>query len=115
MPAGRKKIEFTEEQLRQMEVLAAMGATNESIAEFMHCSSDTLVRNFAEPIKKGKNRMKNNLRLVQYRAAMNGSIAMMIWLGKVLLGQSEYRGYDNSVPTDGYVFVDPGEKKNEPT
>lgn len=103
---GRPKIKFSDEQLRQMEVLAAMGASNESIAEFMGCSADTLENNFSGVLKKGKERMKNNLRLIQYKAAMKGNTAMMIWLGKVVLGQSEKRGADGDEGGfDGFSFV----------
>jgi hypothetical protein len=108
---GRPKIEFSPDEMKKMEVLAAMGASNESIAEFLGCSVDTLDRNYADTLKKGKDRMKNNLRIAQYRLAMNGSVAMLIWLGKQLLGQSERRGFDDGGIGDGFNFVDPGDKK----
>jgi hypothetical protein len=52
-------------------------------------SKDTLERNYAALIQKGKEEGKASLRRTQYLAAQKGNVTMMIWLGKQLLGQKE--------------------------
>lgn len=40
-------------------------------------------------IKQGKGRLNSRLRKAQVSAALNGNSAMLIWLGKNLLGQRD--------------------------
>lgn len=70
-------------------MLAAICCTMSEIAAVTGLSVDTLERRFAEPIKSGREIGKATLRREQYRLAMNGNPAMLIWLGKQLLGQTE--------------------------
>jgi hypothetical protein len=73
----------------ELEKLAGIHCTMIEMATFFDCSVDTLERNYAEPIKKGKEKGKISLRRLQYQAAQKGNITMMIWLGKQLLGQKD--------------------------
>lgn len=59
------------------------------IGSIVECSVDTLERNFADVIKKGRERGKSSLRRKQFEMAMNGNVTMLIWLGKQHLGQTE--------------------------
>ena len=83
---GRPKIKIDEKVL---ENLAGILCTNEEIASFFNCSSDTLTRNFAESIKKGRDKGKISIRRLQYEKAQTGNTTMLIWLGKQLLGQKD--------------------------
>ena len=74
---------------KQVENLAAIGCTTPEIAAVLECSEDTLERRFAGPLKKGRLKLKTSLRRMQYQAAAAGSIPMLIWLGKNLLGQAD--------------------------
>lgn len=69
--------------------LAAMGCTNREIAVWFDCDEDTLKRNFASIIAKGREDMKQRLRQAQIRLALSGNATMLIWLGKNILGQSD--------------------------
>jgi hypothetical protein len=69
--------------------LAKIMCTNEEIASIVGCSSDTLERRFAVPIKEGRDRSRACLRRMQLKAAKMGNVSMLIWLGKQFLGQSE--------------------------
>jgi AraC-like DNA-binding protein len=73
----------------QVEKLAMMFCTNEEIADVLGCSSDTLVRRFAESLKKGRSHAKASLRRHQFKAASAGNAALLIWLGKQHLGQTD--------------------------
>lgn len=83
---GRPKLELDEEQI---EKLAAIHCTMEEIAFAMGCSVDTLENRFSEVIKRGKAAGKRSLRRLQYESAQKGNVAMMIWMGKQLLGQKD--------------------------
>lgn len=85
-PVGRPKIELNADQVLE---LAKLQCTYKEMAAFFSCSVDTLERNFADIIDKGKELGKTSLRRAQFRAALGGNVTMQIWLGKQMLGQSE--------------------------
>ena len=84
--AGRPKIQLDPIQIQK---LAAMHCTVEEIAAFFDVSRDTIDRNYAENIAKGKQMGKMKLRDMQLQAAQKGNVAMLIFLGKQYLGQSD--------------------------
>ena len=69
--------------------LAQLGCTPTEIADFCGCHRTTISRRFARIITKEGSRRKAKLRELQWKAAENGSNAMLIWLGKQYLGQKE--------------------------
>ncbi len=83
---GRKRLVLDAEQIER---LAAINCTNEEIAAVLNCSADTLVRRYADRIKKGKDLGKSSLRRKMWEAAQAGSIPMMIFLSKNLLGYAD--------------------------
>jgi len=72
-----------------VEKLARVGCSNESIAIQVGCSVDTLTRRYAELLQKSREGLKTQLRIWQLEAAKKGNTAMLIWLGKQMLGQTE--------------------------
>jgi len=113
MPAGRPRIVLTDEELNQLEVLAGMGAPQEDIASWFGMSVDTLMRNFAEPLKRGSSKVNNRLRMAQYQSAIGNekkkikpNPTLQIWLGKQLLGQSDKFEVGNK-DNEGFEFVQP--------
>lgn len=74
---------------RQIEALASIGCTMSEIAAVAEVSVDTLERRFAEVIKRGREKCKASIRRKQIEVAMSGQPAMLIWLGKQILGQRE--------------------------
>lgn len=85
-PVGRPKIEIDEDLLYK---LALIHCTMKEMVEIIGVSEDTLKRNFAGIINKGKAEGKSRLRRKQIEVAMQGNPTMLIFLGKALLGQSE--------------------------
>lgn len=77
--------------------LASIFCTQEEIAHVLKCSVDTLDnRAFNEAgeklsdyIKRHQSTGKVSLRRYQWKAAEKGNTAMLIWLGKQLLGQRD--------------------------
>jgi hypothetical protein len=82
---ARPKLDIDPEKVR---LLAECFCTNEEIAAKLGCSSDTLVRRFAEPIKSGRDSAKSTLREYQFAMAKTNP-AMAIWLGKQYLNQHD--------------------------
>jgi len=69
--------------------LAAIGCKTTEIATIIGVSVDTLDRRFAGELEKGRSNLRASLRRWQIEAAKKGNVAMLIWLGKQLLGQTE--------------------------
>ncbi len=77
-----------------VEQLAEFGCSNAEIAAAANCSTDTLERRFAAEMDKGREQSKTKLRKLQWRAAEAGNVAMLIWLGKQILGQRDKADLD---------------------
>ena len=73
----------------QVEKLAGLGCTNTEIASFFGCSPDLIEKSYSEYLVKGREKGKIRLRQLQMRAAEKGNVAMLIWLGKQMLGQTD--------------------------
>ena len=69
--------------------LATMGCTDRDIAEWFDISESTLRYNFSSYLTKGRAQLKQRLRQAQLKAAFDGNSALLIWLGKQYLGQSD--------------------------
>jgi hypothetical protein len=89
--AGRPRKEVDESLIFN---LAKIHCTMAEISAMTDISVSTLENNFYELIQKGKEEGKASLRRSQYLAAQKGNVAMMIWLGKQLLGQRERADLD---------------------
>lgn len=98
-----RPFEITDDLKHQVESLAAMGASNESIADFLGMDNDTLLKHFSEILKNGKARVSNRLRMMQLKKAYSGNTGMLIWLGKQMLGQSEKKTITVD-DADGFEF-----------
>jgi hypothetical protein len=73
----------------QVEEMAAIGCTVAEIAGIVGCSPRTIERRAAAPVARGRARLNISLRRRQVELAMSGNAAMLIWLGKQLLGQRD--------------------------
>jgi hypothetical protein len=69
--------------------LAMMGCPDREIAEWFEVSESTLKYNFSAYLSKARSQLKQKLRQSQLRVANDGNAAMLIWLGKNILGQQE--------------------------
>jgi hypothetical protein len=89
---GRPRLQF---DLRQVEALARIGCTDDDMAAVLGVSVDTIQRRkrscaeFRGVIEKGRASLRNSLRRLQVKKALEGNTTMLIWLGKQLLGQSD--------------------------
>ena len=86
----------------QVEKLAGLGCTNIEIASFFKCSETTLTRNYGVNLEKGRDEGKIRLRQYQWKAAKAGNVAMLIWLGKQLLGQTDKQEITTTELPEGF-------------
>ena len=110
---GRPRFDFSD-KLPLVRKLASIQCTDEEIAAGIGCSQDTLARGrkrdqeLDAAIIDGRANGRMSLRRAQYQKAMDGNPAMLIWLGKQVLGQRE-NFVDNMPETDECgVLVTPG-------
>jgi hypothetical protein len=66
-----------------------MGSTDVEIAKWFDMPLNTMRDNFRNIAEKGREDLKQSLRMAQIKAALAGNPTMLIWLGKNLLGQSD--------------------------
>jgi transposase-like protein len=91
---GRPRFDFSD-KIRLVRNLASIQCTDEEIAAGIGCSQDTLARGrkrdqeLDAAIIEGRANGRMSLRRAQYQKAMDGNPAMLIWLGKQVLGQRE--------------------------
>lgn len=92
---GRKYIQIDKDQF---EKLCGLYCSLTDIAGWFHCSPDTIERwckrtyedrTFAEILKEYSSRTTASLRRKQIDVALSGQVAMLIWLGKQHLNQSD--------------------------
>ena len=86
----------------QVEQLASFGCTDTEIASFFDISRTTLDRNYEQYMTKGRESGKIRLRQMQWASAKKGNVAMLIWLGKQLLGQSDKQEITTTELPEGF-------------
>ena len=87
---------------KQIEQLASFGCTDTEMEAFFDIPRTTLVRNYGQYITKGRESGKIRLRQYQWASAKKGNVAMLIWLGKQLLGQSDKQDITLNELPDGF-------------
>ena len=87
---------------KQVEQLAGFGCTDTEIASFFDISRTTLERNYEHYLTKGREEGKIRLRQYQWASAKKGNVAMLIWLGKQLLGQSDKQEITTTELPEGF-------------
>jgi hypothetical protein len=81
---------------KEVEKLASIGCSNSEIAAFFECSKDTIEGRFSAELHKGRENGKTRLRRWQLQSAEKGNVAMLIWLGKQMLGQKDKQEIDHN-------------------
>ena len=90
--------------LDELERLATLQPTDEEIASFFGVTTRTIERYrknpaFRETIERGRMRGRTSLRRMQLKACEQGNPALLIWLGKQYLGQTDHVAVTGSAPT----------------
>ena len=69
--------------------LASYGCSNVEIADFYGCDESLIRKSYSEFTRKGRASGKTRLRQLQWDSAEKGNVAMLIFLGKNILGQQD--------------------------
>ena len=102
--AGRpKKYDIDKDKVEQLD---SFGCTNTEIASFFGCTEHIIRKSYAENLTKGRDKGKIRLRQMQWQAADKGNVAMLIWVGKQILGQAEKSEVKWENQVDGVEFID---------
>ena len=72
-----------------VEKLAAVGLTTREISDITGVPTRTLEHKCADAMRIGRSKMAASIKRKQYEVAMSGSVPMLIWLGKIYLGQRD--------------------------
>lgn len=107
---GRPKIEIDFEELNK---LCKLQCTLAEIASFFDVSEDTIERRvkekfnitFADYFDKKRKLGFISLRRRQFQAAEDGSIPMLIWLGKQWLEQSEKQEINHNANARNFILA----------
>lgn len=91
---GRPKFDIDYDQV---EKLAGLQCTQDEIASYLGCCTETLQRDkkFCALYKAGMDKGRMSLRRKQWKAADDGNNTMLVWLGKQYLRQSDKQELDN--------------------
>ena len=88
--------------VEQVEKLAGLGCTNTEIASFFDVGEHVIRKSYAEFLEKGRDKGKIRLRQWQMKAAERGKVAMLIWLGKQMLGQTDKQEITTTELPEGF-------------
>jgi hypothetical protein len=104
---------------RLVRQLAALMCSAKDIATAVGCSVDTLERRFSDETAKGRAEGRTTLRRRQWEAAMSGNAALLIFLGKNLLGQTDRTDITSgrepiAAPVRQYEMPDNGRGPRQP-
>ena len=88
--------------VEQVEKLAGLGCTNTEIASFFDVGEHVIRKSYAEFLEKGRDKGKIRLRQWQMKAEERGNVAMLIWLGKQMLGQSDKQEITTTELPEGF-------------
>lgn len=111
-PKGGSAVDMTE-----LEKLGMLQCTNAEVAAFFGISERAVElrmqnsKEFREAIEKGRALGRVSLRRKQMQAAEQGNPAMLIWLGKQLLGQRDVIAAEISGPQGGPVQIEASRAK----
>jgi len=98
---GGKKRLLDRDEIERVRKLAEIGCTQDEIAYVLGIAENTFRARLVdqpevlEAYKTGQAHLKLKLRSLQIAAAEKGNSAMLIWLGKQLLGQSDKTTVEN--------------------
>ena len=87
---------------KEVEKLSSFGCTNTEIASFFGCSKDLIGKSYSTNVTKGKENGKIRLRQWQMKSAQKGNVAMLIWLGKQMLGQADKQEITTTELPEGF-------------
>mgnify|MGYP003134265521 FL=1 len=80
----------------KVKMLASFGCTYIEIGKYFGCSEKVIRTRFRKEFEQGKEEMKLTLRQLQWKHAQGGNTALLIFLGKNYLNQTDKSQVDHT-------------------
>lgn len=97
---ARPKLELNK---KEIENYATLGASNREIAKMLGVDQGTIRKRFSAVLAKARGTRRLKLRSMQWKAAETGNVAMLIFLGKNELGQSDRQAHEHTGKAGGPI------------
>jgi len=81
-------------QFDKIQMLASFGCSIIEIAKYFQMDESTVRKKYKEALETGRESLKVKLRQLQWDHAARGNTALLIWLGKQYLGQTDRKEID---------------------
>ena len=78
----------------KIQMLASFGCSIIEIAKYFKVDESTVRKNYKDELETGRESLKVKLRQLQWDHAARGNTALLIWLGKQYLGQTDRKEID---------------------
>ena len=80
----------------KVKMLASFGCSYIEIGKYFGCSEGVIRKRFKTEYEQGREEMKLSLRQMQWKNAQQGNTALLIFLGKNFLGQTDKSQVDHT-------------------
>ena len=80
----------------KVKLLASFGCSYIEIGKYFGCSEGVIRKRFKTEYEQGREEMKLSLRQMQWKNAQQGNTALLIFLGKNFLGQTDKSQVDHT-------------------
>ena len=82
-------VKFISPDPDKIQMLASFGCSITEIAKYFRIDESTVRKNYKDELETGRESLKVRLRQLQWDHAARGNTALLIWLGKQYLGQTD--------------------------
>jgi len=87
-------VKFISPDPDKIQMLASFGCSITEIAKYFRIDESTVRKNYKDELETGRESLKVRLRQLQWDHAARGNTALLIWLGKQYLGQTDRKEID---------------------
>jgi|LULS01.1.fsa_nt_gb AraC-like DNA-binding protein len=87
-------VKFISPDPDKVQMLASFGCSIVEIAKYFKMDESTVRKNYKDELETGRESLKVKLRQLQWDHAARGNTALLIWLGKQYLGQTDRKEID---------------------
>lgn len=94
---GHPRVVLTAEEEEKLILLTEIGATQQEVAHYFGIDVKTVYNKFNHLFKQGFAKAQVSLRRDQMRAAAAGNTSLLIWLGKQMLAQRDFKETDQQI------------------
>ena len=87
-------VKFISPDPDKIQMLASFGCSITEIAKYFRIDESTVRKKYKDELETGRESLKVRLRQLQWDHAARGNTALLIWLGKQYLGQTDRKEID---------------------